>query len=127
MSKKGLLILRRNLDAFIKADPVMITFSRPVQVSTPAGGWKPGVPVTIPAQQLRFVPFKRRMSNDVQNTQDGPLQQGNYILVGRYNTDVKKGDEFSYNSLDYKVIQIEPKSDDRSQTDRVTIALEVRE
>lgn len=127
MDKRGLKILRRNLDAFIKADPIEVTLSRPTKVDAGNGGWKPGIPVTLNPQQMRLVPFKRRVSDDVQNTQDGQLMLAPYILVGRYNIDVQKGDEFTHNDLSYRVHSIEPKSNDRTQTDRVTLVLEVRD
>jgi len=127
MDKQGLKILRKNLDAFIKADPVQITLSRPTQVDTGNGGWKPGIPLTLNPQQMRLVPFKRRVSDDVQNTQDGQLMLATYILVGRYNVDAQKGDEFSHNDVNYRIHSVEPKSNDRANTDRVTLVLEVRD
>jgi len=127
VDRKGLMVMRRNLDAFIRSDPTMITLVRTAKVQTSAGGWVKGTSTPIPAQQMRFVPFKRRMSDAVNNTQDGPLSLAEYILVGRYNVDVQKGDEFDYNGLHHSVTQIEPKTQDRAQTDRVTIALEIRD
>jgi hypothetical protein len=127
MDQQGLLILRRNLDAFIRADPVNVVFSRSTPVQTLAGGHTKGVPTQLASQQFRFVPFKRRLSSSINNTQDGPLSVTEYVLVGRHNVDVQKGDEFFHNSRNYKVTEIEPRTDDRSTTDRVTIALEVRD
>src|SRR6266576_5544639 len=125
MDQQGLLILRRNLDAFIRADPVMVTFTRSTPVQTLTGSHTKGNPTPINPQQFRFVPFKRRLSKSISNTQDGPLSLTEYVLVGRHNVDVQKGDEFSHNNRNYKVTEIEPRTDDRSTTDRVTIALEV--
>lgn len=128
MEQKALRILRRNLDAFIKADPVDVIFTRPTQVqNVSTGGWIKGTPVTLPPQQFRFVPFKRRLSDQTQNTQDGPLRLGDYIIIGKYSVDVEIGDEFGYNARNYRVKDIEPKTDDRSLTDRVTVSLEVRD
>ncbi len=126
MGSAELLLRRRNLDAFIRADPVTITFSRPTQVNTGNGGWKPGTPTVLPPQQMRFVPFKRRLSDEIVNTQDGYQMYGEYVLVGRPNIDAEKGDEFDHNGLHYRVKDIEPKSDDRAQSDRVSLLLEVR-
>lgn len=118
---------RLNLDAFIKADPVDIVIKRSVVTQTLAGGQIKGPPTSLPSQQMRLVPFKRRVNKDVQNTQDGLLRVADYILVGRWNIDVQKGDEFSHGGLNYKVCDLEPKTLDRTGTDRVVCTLEVRD
>lgn len=128
MDQKALPTLRRNLNEFINADPVMVSFARPAQVqNVSTGGWVRGAVSTLNPQQFRLVPFKRRMSDSIQNTQDGPLRLADYILVGRYNVDVEVGDEFTHNGLLYNVTEIEPKTDNRATTDRVTIALAIRD
>ena len=127
MERYALLTLRRNLAEFISVDPVNISLVRTPQVFNPStGSWTKGSPVTLNPQQFRLVPFKRRLSDTTQNTQDGALNVADYTIVGRYNVDVEKGDEFAHNGLNYRVIDLEPKSDDRSQTDRVVAALEIR-
>lgn len=122
----ALPILRRNLSAFISADPVSIVLTRSTQVKTLAGGTTKGMPVSLPPQQFRLVPFKRRLSNEIQNTQDGNLKLASYVLVGRYNVDVQRGDEFDHNGESYTVVDIEPKTNDRLNTDRVSCSLEIR-
>lgn len=123
----ALLALRRNLDAFIRADPVTLVLQRPNKIQTSAGGVITSDPAPLPPQQFRLAPFKRRQSNDIQNTQDGYLRLGEYVLVGRHNADVEKGDTFEYNNLIYRVREVEPRTDQRATTDRVSAALEVRD
>lgn len=127
MDRTGLKILRLNLDAFIRADPVMITLSRPNKVATDNGSWTYGTPTPVDPQQMRLVPFKRRVSDDVKDTDDGQNKLANYILTCHYNVDAQPGDEFSHNNVNYRVRDIEPKTNDRTSTDRVTLILEVRD
>ena len=124
MDLKALPLLRRNVDAFIKADPVELVLNRVQRVPTAAGGYTEETYDT-PPQQFRLVPFKRRLTNQEANTQDGPIPHLDYVLVGRYNVDVEKGDFFDLNGDRWRVVGVEPNTDRRSRTDRVSAQLEV--
>lgn len=124
MDKRALLMLRRNIDAFIKADPVTIALNRITKVETPAGGFTEESYDILP-QEFRLVPFKRRLTQQEVNTQDGPIPHLAYVLVGRYNVDVEKGDFFDLNGDRWRVVGVEPNTDRRDRTDRVSAELEV--
>lgn len=116
---KALKLLRKNMDAFIRADPVMIQLSRRVKVKTDAGGWVQGPPQTLEPQQFRIGWFTRRLSKSVENTAEGYISVQSYILIGRYNIDLLTDDEFDYAGDHYIVTEVEPKANDRTHTDRV--------
>lgn len=125
MDRKALPILRRNVSAFIKADPVTIELQRVTRESTPAGGWVEGDAEPVPPQEFRLVPFKRRLTQQTVNTQDGPIPHLDYVLVGRHDVDVERGDFFDLNDDRWRVVGVEPNTDRRSRTDRVTAHIEV--
>lgn len=125
MDKRALPILRRNVAAFIKADPVVLELSRVNRVETPAGGWTEGEPDVLPPQEFRLVPFKRRLTLQTANTQDGPIPHLSYTLVGRHNVDVERGDFFDLNGDRWRVVGVEPNTDRRDRTDRVVAEIEV--
>lgn len=112
-------VMRKNMVVFINADPINIVLSRATKVSTPAGGYVEGTPVLLAPQTFRMTPFKRRLSDFTKDTQDGKIPQADYILTGRWDCDILRGDTFTFNGDDLEVISVEPLSDDRYKTDRV--------
>lgn len=104
------LMMRRSVGAFIGADEVSITISRPQKVDAGNGGWVEGSPTVLPAQLFRLVPFKRRLTHQEANTQDGPIPVLPYVLVGRPDVNVQRDDEFTFNGRQCKVVGVEPKS-----------------
>lgn len=123
---KAMPTLRANMLEFIKSDPIYIIFSRPTLTETNAGGWVRGQPTTLTRQIFRLVPFKRRLSNMQITTTSGNTAKEEYVLVGLWNANVRRDDEFDYNGDHYRVVSIEPKSDDRSRTDRIMVQIEIQ-
>lgn len=117
--RKALPILRKNIDAFIRADPVELVLFRQFRVKTEANGWILGDPVPLDPQQFRVTWFTRRLSRSLVHTAQGKIPIGSYVLVGRWNADMMAGDEFEYNNDHYKIEEIEAQSNDRAHTDRV--------
>lgn len=128
MDITNLRILRKNLEAFIKADARSITLYRKVKVDSGAGSWVwSDSAEMINPQTFRLVPQKRRLSDLIENTQDGPIPSIQYVLVGYWDANVSRGDEFSINGTHYRVVAIEPHTNERAFTDRVVAQLEVRD
>ena len=99
---------RRLLAAFLDADPVAIELQRPNLVHTAGGGLVKGESVTLPAQQFRLVPFKKRLTQQTRDTPDGNIINLPYVLLGEHDADVQPGDYFEYENQMYDVISIEP-------------------
>lgn len=95
---------RRQIDAMIKADPAMIVFRRKSKVSDGAGGWRyePEAPLPAP-QEVRLIPFKRRMTDFLVDTELGELPDLPYVLLGRHNLDIQQGDTFTYRGDEFEV------------------------
>lgn len=103
------LVQRRQTEAYLKAEPQMIALSRPTpKVKTAAGGKVDGVADTLDPQMFRVVPFKRRVTESESNIVEGTVTVSTYVLVGRWDADVKKDDEFVLPDGRYKVESVEP-------------------
>lgn len=120
MNATELVFRRRNIRAFIKADPVMVSFIRRLKVPTPAGGWKwgPNLPPLAP-QEGRIVDSKRRYADVHVNTEAGPIDLWPYILVGYHDMDIQEEDVFFVNDEKYTV-----KSIKAERLERIAAALE---
>jgi hypothetical protein len=126
MERKGLPVLRRNLKEFIKADYRDIFLKRPTKTSTPNGSWIEGLPDEMAPQMFRLVPAKRRHSNPEVDSQDGNIPFQDWTMVGEYNADVQRDDEFDLNGDHYKVTAVTPDTAEREFADRVVVQLELR-
>lgn len=118
---------RKNLAAYIAADPVQISFTRYPRVDDGAGGWIKGLPVTIVPQTMRLVPYKRRLSSLTDMVTAGEIPNVQYSLIAFYNADVERYDEFELEGEAMKVIGVEPKSKIPDMSDRLTILIEIRD
>lgn len=102
---------RRQIDALINADPVDVVFHRRTRVSTPGGGWKYGEEVEVndgEPQEATLIPFKRRMTEFLVNTEIGEVPDLPYVLLGRHDLDVQPDDWFIVNGekLEVKTIDL---------------------
>lgn len=126
MNPTELKMLRKSTRAFIKAKPTSVQLVRRPRIQTPAGAWTLGEKVTLDPQEFRLVPFKRRLTHQEVDNQDGPIPLLPYILIGYHTADVKRDDEFTYNGDHFKIVGVEPGTDDRTSCDRVTCEVELR-
>lgn len=126
MGNVELLAMRRQVLAFIEAQPIQLRLQRPTWTDSAAGGRIEGDPVQLAWQRFRLVPFKRRLTRQTVDTQDGDIPLTEYVLVGRHNADVQTDDYFEYSGRTYRVVGVEPKSMDDARTDRRVVELEVR-
>lgn len=98
---------RRNVDAFIKADPVSLTVTRPGTISTTAaGGRVRNAPTTLSPQQARIVQNKRRYNPGIVNGEAGSIPHTDYLLIARYNANFEENDEFVWQGETYRIVGI---------------------
>ena len=109
MSPVARVMERRQIDALIKADPVDVVFHRRSRIDTPGGGWKWGPETSLPPQEVALIPFKRRMTEFLANTELGNVPDLPYVLVGRHDLDIQRddwfihlGDKFQVQTIDLK-------------------------
>lgn len=122
-----LIMKRRSVAAFIEAEQVLILFTRVVKTETSNGSWvEQSSPLAVGPQLFRVVPFKRRLSHQEADTQDGAIPTTAYVLIGKPGVDVKRDDEFKFKGRDCKVVGIEAMTSDEDTTDRVVVEFEAR-
>ena len=102
-----LIMARRQINALIKADPIQVVFRRKTKIETPDGGWRWGPAVPLPDQEVCLIPFKRRMTEFLKNTELGDVPDLPYVLLGRYNLDIEPDDLFTYNGDEFQVKTID--------------------
>lgn len=114
MNPTELIFRRRNVKAFIEADPVDVSFVRVSRVRTPAGGWTEATLPPLPPQRARIVPAKRRYGGQQVNTEAGQVDLYPYQLLGFHDMDIAEDDTFSVNGQDYQVKTIEADREERT-------------
>lgn len=106
MSPTERLMHRRQVDAEIKADPVMITPRRREEVADGAGGSTYTDYVPQQDTEVLIMPAKRRMSDMKVNTELGDVIDYPFWLLARHNANIKPGDLFDWAGDVFEVRQI---------------------
>jgi len=104
---------RRQIEALILADPIDIVLIRREKIPAPGGGWRWGPSTPLDPQQVTLIPFKRRMTEFLVNTEMGEVPDLPYVLVGRWNLDIERDDTFTYNGDQFEVKTIDIKEEIR--------------
>lgn len=125
MDKKMLAPLRRVMEEFILADSREIILIRPALEKTPTGGWRRAAWGPLPAQQMRLVPYKRRLSDLVKVMANGEIPNIPYVLVCLWDADIERFDEFVLDGAYYRVEGLEPHTAVETYTDRKVAQLTV--
>lgn len=110
--------LRKVMAAFIEADGRQITIYRPEFSQTATGGYAKGNYTQLPPQTFRLVMYKRRLTDLTTSKADGEIPVLPYVLVGYYNSNIQRMDEFSLDGVFYRVQGIEPHTAVELYTDR---------
>ena len=107
MNRAELVMRRRNIRVFIKADPVEIVLWRSGSPTpSPAGGLVASAPEPLTSQEGRIVLNKRRYTNGLVNAEAGEIPHTDYLLIMEYTRDVAEDDEFDWKGDHYKVTGI---------------------
>lgn len=105
MDRAELIMRRKNVAEFIKADSRSINIRRMSEpYRSPAGGTLPGKEETLSPQVVRIVQNVRRYTAGLVNAEAGDIPNGLYVLVGRYNLDLKRDDVFEVEGEEYIVL-----------------------
>lgn len=108
------IMARRQISALISEDPVDIVLIRSEDIPDGAGGFRTGPPTPLAPQRVTILPFKRRMSELVIATEMGDVIDYPYAVVGMYNLDIKRDDEFTWNGEHFVVHAIDVKTEVRT-------------
>lgn len=96
---------RRNSLEFIRADGQMIDLLRPERTDDGAGGFITGEPIPVGAQLLRLLPQEDGAT--ARTTAEGETATPQYILMGPWDADMKRFDEFQIGTTRYQVVYID--------------------
>lgn len=104
MNATELLMRRRNVKAFIVADPVLITVARPQEpIKSAAGGFIKQPNTTLAPQQARIVQSKRRYNNGLVNAEAGDIPHTDYLLIAVHTQNFLPEDMFTWQGEHYKI------------------------
>jgi hypothetical protein len=110
MDRVELLMRRRNVKAFIDADPVRISIVRhPTPVKNPdTGGYviPEGDVPPLPWQTARIVQNVRRYTDGLVHAEAGDIPNSEYRLIGMHTMDIEVDDTFTWLGEWYKVTGI---------------------
>lgn len=99
-----LMMSRRQIREMIMTDVFSVTLKRRTKLSQPSGGWKWSDYVPLEPQNARLIPFKRRVTEFLVNTEIGDVPDLPYILLGFHTMDAKRGDKFTYRGDEFELI-----------------------
>jgi len=107
MNNTELLMRRRNVRAYIKADPSDIVITRGgAPEKTAAGGYVKSAPTPLPQQRVRIVQNKRRYNNGLVNSEAGDIPHTDYLLIAKHDANIEVEDAFTWLGINYKVTGI---------------------
>lgn len=87
------LAAQRNITAmFIAADPIDVVLLRRPRTDDGAGGKSIGAPVSQPSQRFRLLPQEDGAT--ARTTADGETATPEFMLMGAYNANMQRFDEF---------------------------------
>jgi hypothetical protein len=115
--------LRVVMAEFIKADGRELILRRPTFEETETGGYAKTNFVELSPQVFRLVMYRRRLTDLTTPKADGEVPTLPYVLIGYYNSNIQRMDEFTLDGAYYRVQGIEPHTNDRVHTDRVVAQL----
>jgi len=95
---------RKQTLAFIAADARSISLDRRVRTSDGAGGFVNGPPTTLAAQTFRLLPQEDGAT--ARTTAEGETATPEYMLLGRWDADMERWDEFKIGTRRYQVVFI---------------------
>lgn len=99
MNKTELVMRRRNVRAFIIADPMELIIHRKTKaIKNPnTGGYIAGIDLPpLKPQRARIVQNVRRFTNGIVNSEAGDIPNSEYRLIGSHTLDIEEDDEFEW-------------------------------
>jgi hypothetical protein len=100
--------LRKVMAEFIKADGRSITLMRPTFAKTGTGGYQKKSFAAQTPQIFRLVMYRRRLTDLTTPKADGEIPTLPYVLVGAFDSNVERMDEFSLDGVYYRIQGLEP-------------------
>ena len=108
MNPVELKMQRKQVAAWRDARPTKLVLTRYTRQADGAGGWTEAAPRTLDSQTFRIVVFKRRLTQFMDNIEEGEVANLSYTLVGKPDADIEKGDTFVHDGNTYKITAVDP-------------------
>lgn len=110
MNRTELLMARRQVQAEISSDPVVITPIRKTKINTPDGGWRWSPPTPQGAITVLIMPAVRRLGDMLVNTELGEVPDYSYVVLAPHTADLKRDDIFYWEGQEFEVKSIHIKT-----------------
>ena len=125
MDRTELVMRRRNVRAFIAADPVQLVIHRaqPAVKNPNTGGYVPQPSMPLDPQTARIVQNVRRFTAGIENAEAGDIPNSEYRLIGMHDMDLEDNDVFEWRDEWYKVL---PHGIHKARTESTYAAIELR-
>lgn len=94
--------MRFNTKEFINADPISVQLTRTARTRSAEGGYQKGSSAPLAAQTFRLIP-QTDAAVTVQ-TPDGVQLTSAYVLLGEYDCDMERWDEFTLDGIKFKIV-----------------------
>lgn len=94
--------MRINTKVFIDADPISLSLTHRTRTRSAEGGWQNGAPGLPAAQMFRLIPLTD-VATSVQ-TPDGVQLMPAYVLLGQWDSDMRRWDTFTLNDVEYAIV-----------------------
>ena len=107
-SAAELKVHRANTKAFIEADKKTVVLLRSTRTPNGQGGFTISAPASRPAQTMRLIPTSGNRSIE-RATIEGRSVTPDFILLGEWNCDMQRFDEFVDQGMRYQVVWVEEK------------------
>lgn len=107
------IMSRRQIQAIIAADSISVILYRSLKISDGAGGFIQGPKNPLPPQTAALIPFKRRLTEFLVNTEMGDVPDLPFVLLGMPTLDVMRGDTFTWQGDSFEVQTIDIKTNVR--------------
>lgn len=108
MNPVELKMQRKQVNAWRDARPTELVLTRLTKTADGAGGWIESDPRELDPQVFRIVVFKRRLTQFMDNIEEGEVANLSYTLVGQPDADIEKGDLFVHEGNLYVITAVDP-------------------
>lgn len=113
LSSTARVMERRQIKAIIEEDPVDLIFRRAPLVRQADNSYAEGPEVSLEPQRVTLIPFKRRMTEFLVNTELGNVPDLPYVMVGEHDLNVRRGDRFTFQGDEFEVQTLDIKKEVR--------------
>ena len=103
------LMARRLVKHMVKTNVEELVLYRPQVVVQPDNSITKETPLPLPTQYASIVPFKRRFSQAIVDSEFGKIPKLPVVVLGEWDLDIERGDFFKWQDEWYTVMNLDLK------------------